>query len=721
VAVEQMTGSSRAMVLVDDVDQLDELSRALLVSLLHARAVFVVATLRTTDGVDAGVAHLVKDEHLIPVTVRPLGAGTVEAVLHRVVGDAIEPTTLAQLVEASNGNPGVLRQLVESAWDAGTFVDRGGRWALDRALVHVSPTFELLVEQRLGGLGDREREAVELVAVAGGLALDVVTTIVEDTVLEHLEQRGLLQVADADGREEVALAHPLFGEVLRAQLPTMRSRRLRRMLADAVTALGAVDPRDRVRVVAWRLEGGGRVDAPLLAEAARLALVDGDDAMAERILARAAPADRSPEIVQLHAELMFRRGDTDAVEALLASLDDVDLADEVRGQILRRRVTNLFYGRGQFREGVDLLAQRLPTLSDPAARAGLEAYHVLLLAMAGRVRDAAARSEPLLDELRGGPRLELLRGRALALVAAARGADALALLPEARDIHRSLAAGLARPGSSMLTFIEVLALSELGRSEEAALAARRSLAGRSDVTTTGWIALAQARVHLATGETGAIREALDPLVRATRDLGHGATERWALALVASARLLEGDRDRAAEDLRRVAALEDGPRGLFHSDIDRAHAWLAAASDDRQGACDRLLVAADDAGRLGKAALEAALLHDVVRFGRPDLVAGRLGGLAGNGQGMLLSARALHAAGAAVDDPTLLAQAADGFEACGTTLLAAEAAAGAAASMEARDDPGAAAAHRRAATLRSRLVDGITTPLLAASSDRTVDV
>ena len=92
------------------------------------------------------------------------------------------------------------------------------------------------------------------------------------------------------------------------QLPAVRGRRIRRTLADAVSADGARRRGDRVRVVAWSLEGGGHVDVCSLAEAARLALVEGDEAMAERILAQAPEGDRTPEIIQLVAELRFRRG-----------------------------------------------------------------------------------------------------------------------------------------------------------------------------------------------------------------------------------------------------------------------------------------------------------------------------------------------------------------------------------------------------------------------------
>jgi DNA-binding winged helix-turn-helix (wHTH) protein len=705
-AIERATAGKRAMVLLDDVDQLDDLSRALMVSLVHARAVFVVATLRT-DGDDDGVALLVKDNHLQPLPITGLRADVIETLVARVLGGPIDATTLGWLRDSATGNPGLLRQLLEHGRDTGNLVERNGVWSLDWTLAQSTPSLELLVQERLADLNDDERQAVELLALAGVLDLAVLTTLADDAVLERLEHRGLLHIAEVDRRTEVSLTHPLFVDVLRAELPTIRGRRLRRMLADAVTAHGVERRSDQVRVVAWRLEAGGAVDGRLLAHAARLALIDGDNAMADRILERAELDDRTPEVVQLMAELEFRRGHTDAVETLLESIDDDELDDQTRAQVLRRRATNLFYQRGQFLEGVQLLTHGLDELSDPAAREALEAYHVLLLAMGGFVADALVRSEPLLGQLTGAPRLELLRGRSLALAVAGRGDDALDLIGEGLAIYDSLAADLDRPGRSTLLFTKVLALGELGRVEEAALTTRQALARRPASLTTSWIALSEARCNLAAGHPAVIRRSLDALVRSSRSLGHGATERWALALVASARLLEGDIDGAADDLARVAALEVGPRGLFHADIDRAHAWLAAAVDGPEVACERLRVAAADAASFGKFALEAALLHDVVRFGGAPSVVARLGELAACSQGRYARARDAHARGAASGDLHALVEAVDIFEDSGLTLLAAEAAAQLA---FVAPDVGA-----RAAKLRESLPAAVTTPLLECPS------
>ena len=173
-------------------------------------------------------------------------------------------------------------------------------WHLTQPLVHASPTLELLV-----GNGSPVCKMTSATSSSCSqsreLGLDLLEKIAGASVLEALERRGLLMVAKSAQRVEVSLSHPLFAEVINLQLPAVRGRRIRRTLADALSADGARRRGDRVRVVAWSLEGGGHVDVCLLAEAARLALVEGDEAMAERILAQAPEGDRTPEIVQLVA------------------------------------------------------------------------------------------------------------------------------------------------------------------------------------------------------------------------------------------------------------------------------------------------------------------------------------------------------------------------------------------------------------------------------------
>ena len=111
-------------------------------------------------------------------------------------------------------------------------------------------------------------------------------------------------------------------------------------------------------------------------------------------------------------------------------------------------------------------------------------------------------SEPLLDTATTGCGSRCSAARSLALAAAGRGEDALALIDEGARLHDQFDRDLTRPGRSILLFNELFALTELGRLDEArAIGTRRPpkdvVGGR--VT---WLAFARPRVELLAGDAG---------------------------------------------------------------------------------------------------------------------------------------------------------------------------------------------------------------------------
>src|SRR5439155_19826907 len=116
------------------------------------------------------------------------------------------------------------------------------------------------------------RELVELVSFAEVVSEAELETLGPDVWLlaDRLERKALITSRTESGRLEIRLAHPLYGEVLRARLPAMRARALARSLADAVEACGTRTPGDTLRVATWRLHGGGH-RPELMLEAATMA------------------------------------------------------------------------------------------------------------------------------------------------------------------------------------------------------------------------------------------------------------------------------------------------------------------------------------------------------------------------------------------------------------------------------------------------------------------
>jgi DNA-binding SARP family transcriptional activator len=676
-----ITGSvatgQRLLLVVDDVDHLDDLSRSILMSLIVDHAVFAVLTMRSgheaAPGLGPGLEHLVKDGHVERLELAELGAEAVETLLHRVLEGPMLRSGLQQLVDLSLGNPGVLRQLVDTARESGALTQAHGIWQLAGPL-ETPPTLEGLVAHRLDGIEGEARHALELMAIAGELGLPVLVDLTSEEAVEELESRGVLEVRGDGQRIDVGLAHPLYGEITVHQLPAMSARRLRRELADAVEAHGGLRADDRVRVVAWRMEGGGRVEPALLVDAARLALSDGRLEVAGRLLGRLERHERSLETDQLLAELHFRRGESQRVEELLGSVDLSSLDDARRAQIVRRRATNLFFATTDHTGPEALLVDAIDGLDDPDARRSLEATLAMTLATGGEVGRAVALAEEALPDASGAARLELLRVLALALAFAGRSGDAVERAQEGLALHTALGADVALPGRTMLLYSEIVARTEHGQLDEARRIAEH--ARRHHRTgTVGWLETAQVRLELLAGRPRSARRLVVARVNESRARERGTTERWMLALHACGLLLEGETAQAAAELERVADLEgDGTRALMHLDIDRAHGWLAAAAGRPQEARARLLDAADDAHDRGAPGIEGIMLHDLVRFGLGDGQLERAITVNEGLQGDLAAARSVHLRGVAGRDPLALDAAAALFAEAGADLFAAEAAA-----------------------------------------------
>jgi DNA-binding SARP family transcriptional activator len=719
VITSAVPAGQRLLLVVDDVDQLDELSRAIVLSLVVDHAVFAVLTLRLEPevvggsgaSIGPGLEHLIKDGHLERLELAELDAGTVETLLHRILAGPMLRDDLRRLTEASLGNPGVLRQLVETAREAGSLVREHGVWRLTGPL-EATPTLEGLVARRLAGLDGEARHAVELMAIAGELSLQVLVDLTSEAALEDLERRGVLHVRVGGRRTDVALSHPLHGEVTARQLPALAARRLRRELADAVEARGALRTDDRVRVVSWRLEGGGHVDPDLLTDAARLALADRRLDVAARILDRLDGSEPSIDATLLRAELAFRRGDSGRVEELLAGLDLSGLDDLRRARVVRRRATNLFYATTDHLQAESLLAGSIAETTHPGARRALEATLAMTLANGGQVGRAVDLAEAALPGAAGAVRLELLRVLALTLSFAGRSSDAVERAQEGLALRTGLGADIALPGRTMLLYSEIVARTEDGQLDEARRIAEHARRQHHS-GTVDWLDTAQARLELLAGRPRSARSLLEPRLSESRAQQRGATERWALALHARAWLLEGESGRAATELERVAELErDGTRALMHFDIDRAHAWLDAACGRSGDARSRLLDAADDARDRGAPGIEGIMLHDLVRFGAADDHLDRTLAVHAWLQGDLAEARALHARGLAIRDPEALDAAAGLFAEAGADLFAAEAAASAErAHRSAGDTAGAEAAARLSHELRTRSGVRLVTPAL----------
>lgn len=581
------------VVVVDDVHLLDDASAGLLHMLVQHREAVVVATLRSGERAPDPVVALWKDELLPRIELEPLGRSAVTEVLETVLGGSVDSASAERLWTASAGNMLLLREMHFAAH----WVSHDGMWSLDGPLP-LSPRLVELIETHLAAVPAEERRVLELLAF--GEPLDLAAS-------ESLD--GLVTVS-SDG---LRLAHPLYGEVLRARCPPLRKRNHQRHLASVL--------KDPLRVAVLRLDSGTADDPALLLQAAHLASATGGVVLTERLARAAWSVGGGAEAAWLLAHvLMFtdRAEEAEEVFAMVATDDDPIEIRTMRGM-------NLGWALGREEEAAELIEM-------PAGRA-------VMLLYAGKYDEARA----LLSESDPG------EASMIAMIDVVQGqyTGPFPVVPTSPDD------GL---GAVMMAFAEVFVHSlhgDLARAERLAVRMYREKA-EWDTMRSSW-AVSCAGLARAGGRLLEARRLLlearpaEPFARFCE-----------LAQVEA--LLGNDaRSWLAEAEKLV------PEGMrpYRIGLWLARIWAGGISP---------FAAAADARAHGELAVEALLLHEAVRLGHAADALERLRELASSTTGLLVPVFAAHAEALVRNDSAALEEVAARFESAGFMLHAAEAAA-----------------------------------------------
>lgn len=703
LSLAERAGGERLVLVLDDIDQLDDTSLALLLPLTLDRVVFVIATLRSGQAVPPVVESMVKDGHFDVWELPPLRADEVATLLHRVLDGPVDASSVDQLAEASGGNLQVLREIVRRAVDEGALAYADGVWRLER--LPIPTRLEALVASRLAELEDAERHVVDLLAIAGSIGITDLEPFVGEARLEHLEDRGFITVSVERRRVHATLAHPLYGEALRQQMSPLRTRRLTRDLADRVERHGARRRDDLIRLATWRLDAGGKIDPEVLVGAGRLALVGRDADLATRFALTAADMGARFEAARILVEAALLAGDLASAEAAFAEVGvDPSLGDLDRVQ-LSRRLAAACTIHHDLEGAVAAIDDALERVTDPAARALARAQRALLLGQQGRPLDVLAVLDGLSDMEDPRLRSEVLAARSQAETLLGRYEDAIASARAGAQAASELPAWLTRESMARHVLNEMYAYAYLASPEDARTLAFAALAASGPSDAGGgaaWYELVLGQIALVAGEGRPGLVHYETAASAAARTGQDAGLVWALTGQALAHLLLGDLDSAVAARDRADAIMPSPLGGAVALRARLDSWTLAAGGDLAGARRLALGAADAMQAEGLYSGEAWLRHDVVRFGAPDKTVERLDELASQIDGAYVGIVARLAHAAIAGDRDAYGVVVDEFEAAGLIADAAESASVLAElHRRAGDQRGATAADQRVA----RLVEG----------------
>lgn len=686
---------------VDDAQRLDPASAALILQLATTGTAFVLATVRSSEPCPDAVQSLWKDAGAERVELQPLSEPRTSELIEAVLGGPTEQRARQWIYDSSQGNVLYTRELVLAALSSGGFVNVDGYW---RLVQRPAPSASLteLIGGRLSELVDGERHAMELLALGEPLRLEELVSLAGLEAATSMEARGMVSVDGAGQTATIRLAHPLYGDVVRASMPAIRAAQTRRALADIVQARPGRSREDALLIVRWLLDAGDPVPGDLTMEAGAAAVAAGDPELGERLGRMALDEGSGSQAALLVARACAVRQRYEEAEAVLAPLEGTFDAQEPAIAYLQQRVAVLLWGLRRPEDGMALVTRALRWWDEPGWRRRLTAVRVRGLAMTTDARTAAEVSgEALADEsLEPEVRRQVEVVHAVHAFGAGRVRRACDLIAGLRPPIplRDEFDELAMIASCIAGIESGWAIDEvedwMGRALREAIRTYDETAAGISAMTLGGLCLLRGRYV----------DAARWLSEAVRHLEHHdpfSTLKCCHALLAGVAYYLGDRKGVSAAMERCRAtiaseLIDTERAY----VVRGEAWLALAHGDSSRAQRLLLESAE--GYNATPLYAAQLYHEAMRAGAsPRRVHPPLAALRGECDARLAAAYIDDAAARAARDPAAVLSCADEFEAIGALRYASECAAVAA---EIFADSGRQDSARRASA-RSRELHG----------------
>jgi len=705
-------GAGHSLLIVDDAQLLDPPSAATVHAIAVGGETTVVATVRDGETVPGAITTLWKDAGLLRMDLKPLRRSDADALVKRLLGGDADARTFTEIWKMSRGHPLELRELILSAQETGALTQSSGVWTLTGSLDATSRLVEL-VEERLGRMGEEERTAAETLAYGEPLDVRLLATAVDPDVVERLERSGVIRILKTAAVSQATLAHPLYGEVLRATLPVTRRSRLACMLAEAATSERVHIP-DPLRVANWRLESGD-ADAEELERAA----IDAVRRMAWDLTLKFATASLAlaPSYMGhgCAAAALAELGDTEAAERHL--LEARELVDDP--SMLAWNTISLadvwFYHAGRMEDALDLTRKALAQAVDPEIRDDLTSALAINLMMYGSIEEVVELSREVLERPDASS-----TSRLMSLVAAT-SADGLTLRPGEVRSGVEAAMPLVEENRHRFANAEDILHASLCVAE---VAAGEVGAARSTVDTRLALALESDRGDLPGFWTmfsglillyeGAAQQSYDSQLEALLLLDR--YDSWLSAPLArlGAAHAAAVMANGSDARQHIGALSPEMRAVprIRSRVNHVEALLAAMEEGLTAGATAALAAGDLAAEDSHLLWAVEAWHLAVRLGRPELVSGRLAAMASDRPGTIASLYSAHADALEAGNVPALEEVTRGLAQAGFVLFAAEAACQMAGIRRRRQEETLA---RRAAALARELLSpgsGVRTPPFA---------
>ncbi|HEX2285079.1 MAG TPA: LuxR C-terminal-related transcriptional regulator [Mycobacterium sp.] len=701
---------ARAIVGVDDVHLLDDLSTFVLHQIVARRAAKLVLTVRDRDPISEATQDIWRAGQFDRIDLQPLSREETTTLLSEVLGDSIDPDAARRLWRLTRGNVLYLRNIVEQEVADGRLVQRDGYWRWIGEPV-LPPSLAEMIEARIGTLATAVGEVIDALAVGEPIDFASLVRITDPAAVEDAETRGLITLERAEGRMEVRLAHPLYGEVRRRRVPSTRLRRLRGRVA---TELAGSDRCDDTQVVVRRavltLDSDLEPDPANLIAAARAAMALGDMELANRLANAAIRAGGGVEAAFVRASAPMNNGEE--ADATLASIPTAGLPGADHARLAFMRATIRLFTLADPAGANKIIDDASQAISSGADLGCIHAFHTVYWAAMGRPEAATDSSKNLrLDELPefvaemtaraivyasgdAGRTSEAVAAAHTGYISAHRAFDAAHLRLVIADGHIGalLQSGLTGQASDVADLVQKQAarFADAAKPYGAAFVGRTSLgAGRLD-TACSLLGSALGAI-IASGETIGWR--------------YRFQIPYTIALA-----MRGVTDQAVTALDALEQQRHPGWRMLDYEVGLAKAWVAASQGAVSEAISSVLSAAEKSRTNGQFAAEVLCLQAATQFGDHSSAA-RLRELVAIVEGPRVGLAARFVEALAAGDGAELAVVSEEFERMGDLVAAVDAAAHAATAHRRRGLRGCALGCAVRAEALARQCGGARTPAL----------
>jgi len=614
--IESLTATppdANAVVCVDDVHLLDDLSIFVVHQIVQRVAAKVILTIRDGEPIAAAVQEIWKVGQFARLDLQPLSLHETTTLLSAALTGPVDPAAAQRLWKLTRGNVLYLRNIVEQEVADGRIVQRHGywRWLGDPVM---PPSLVELIESRIGDLPAPVSDVIDALAVGEPIELAALRRITDPAAVEEADTRGLITLEPGVGGVQVRVAHPLYGEVRRRRAPPTRLRRLRGQVA---AELAAADDHDDIQVVVRRatlsLDSDVTPDADLLVRAAHGAVWLADLPLADRLAEAAShvEAGLEPNIVRAHALSWLGRGQE--ADAVLAEIDTSQLSDRDRARFAFFRASNLLWALGDPARAKEIIDDASCTTS-PQAHSYVDAFLTVYWFATDHPHRALQASKKLaFDDLPAVVGAEIAWALVAIAADAGRTNDAVAAAEAGYTVAtRSFDAPHMRFN---IADAHVSALLLAGRVSDALEVAERVRRQAADLPGEAQLlgAAVAGRAALGAGRLDTANVLLEQAaggLSATHALGWGY--RYHVPRI-TALAMRGSTSEAAAAL---ASLDKQRRPFRSLDCERslARAWVAAGQGAVSEAIKILLSAAEKAAASGQFAGEVVCLQTATQLG-----------------------------------------------------------------------------------------------------------